>query len=163
LFSIYPYPLPDNALSGRYSRDGCYTDCFMTEIPRPVSFSQYINTFYTTPLFKLERFILTWTVSKPSTDAQAKDIADGTGNAFAAWTVEARTENQLLMCDFVSRTRSWFMVVPLEKGTRLYFGSAIVPGIGRSTIEWQYRGLIGFHRVYSRALLHAARSQLKKL
>ena len=30
------------------------------------------------------------------------------------WDVEARGENQLLMCVFQRRTRSWLMVVPLE-------------------------------------------------
>ena len=105
LFSIQTCPLPDDALLRRYCRDGSYTDCYMTEIPIPISHAQYVNAFYTTPLFKLERFILTWTVSKPSTDAQASQLADGLTESFAAWTVEARTENQLLMCDFASRTR----------------------------------------------------------
>jgi hypothetical protein len=134
----------------------------MTEIPIPVSHAQYVNAFYTTPLFKLERFILTWTVSKPSTDTQARQLADGLTNSFAAWTVEARTEDQLLMCDFVSRTRSWLMIIPLENGTRLYFGSAIVSKTGKSTLELGFRALIGFHKIYSVALLYAARSRLKK-
>lgn len=160
--SIQPCPLPDNALLNKYRRDGGYTDCYMTEISIPVSHAQYVNAFYTTTLFKLERFILTWTVSKPSTDTQAKQLADGTRDAFAAWTVEERIEDQLLMCDFVSRTRSWLMVAPLEKGTRLYFGSAIVSKTGKSTVELGYRALIGFHKMYSVALLYAARSRLEK-
>ena len=163
LFPIQPCLLPDEALLGRYSSNGSYTDCYMTEIPIPVSQAQYVNAFYTTPLFKLERFILTWTVSKPSTDIQAKQLADGTRDAFAAWTVEAWTENQLLMCDFLSRTRSWLMVLPLESGTRLYFGSAIVSKTGKSTLELGFRALLGFHRLYSVALLHAARSRLENL
>jgi len=134
----------------------------MTEIPISVSHAQYVNAFYTTPLFKLERFILTWTVSKPSTDAQAKQLANGLTDKFAAWTVEARAENQLLMCDFANRTRSWFMIAPLEKSTRLYFGSAVVPRTGKSTLEFGYRSLIGFHKMYSVALLYAARARLKK-
>ena len=162
-FSIQPCPLPDNALLNKYHRDGGYTDCYMTEIPVSVSHAQYVNAFYTTALFKLERFILTWTVSKPSTDAQAKQLVDGLTDSFAAWTVEARTKDQLLMCDFVSRTRSWFMVVPLEKGTRLYFGSAIVSKTGKSTLEFGYRALIGFHKMYSVALLYAAKTWLKNL
>jgi hypothetical protein len=165
-FSIQPCPPPDNALLNKYRRDGGYTDCYVTEIPIPVSHAHYVNAFYTTALFKLERFILTWTVSKPSTDMQAKQLADGTRDAFAAWTVEARTEKQLLMCDFVSRTRSWLMILPLESGTRLYFGSAVVPVVnsrtGKSTLGLGVRLLLGFHKVYSVALLYAARSRLEK-
>lgn len=163
MFLIQSCPLPDEALLGRYSRDGSYTDCYMADIPISVSHSQYVTAFYTTTLFKLERFILKWTVFKLSTDAQAKQLADGLIESFAAWTVEARTENQLLMCDFASRTRSWLMVLPLEKGTRLYFGSAVVPKKGKSTLELGVRLLIGFHQLYSVVLLYAARWQLEEL
>ena len=50
---------------------------------------------------------------------------------FAAWHVENRSENEILMCDFRGRTRSWLMVAPVstvsDARTRLYFGSAVVP------------------------------------
>lgn len=167
MFTIQPYPLPVDSLLNRYHRDSGYTDCYMTEILFSVSHAQYVNSFYTTFVFKLERFILTWTVSKPSTDMQAKQLADGARDTFAAWTVEARTEDQLLMCDFVSRTRSWLMIEPLENGTRLYFGSAIVPGTnpktGRSSLGLFFTALLGFHRIYSAVLLYAAKSRLKTL
>jgi hypothetical protein len=169
LFSIHPDPLPDASLLGRYHRDdGAYTDCYATDIALPVSHAQYISAFYTTSVFKLERFILTWTVFKPSTDAQARQLAEGMRDAFAAWTVEARTENQLLMCDFVSRTRSWLMVLPLESGgTRLYFGSAIATVIdsrtGKPTLGLFFRALLGFHKIYSVVLLYAAKSRLEAL
>ena len=162
LSPIQTCPLPDEALLCRYSRDGSYTDCYMTEVPISISHSQFVYSFYTTPLFKLERFILTWTVSKPSTDTQAKQLADGLTDKFAAWTVEARAENQLLMCDFASRTRSWLMTVPLERCTRLYFGSAVVPRRDKSTLGLGVRGLLGFHKPYSVALLYAARLRLGK-
>jgi len=165
LFSIKSCPLPDDALLSKYSSNGAYVDCFMTDIPFSVSHKQYVTSFYTTPLFKLERFILTWTVSKPSTDVQVEQLADGSTQAFAAWTVEARAENQLLMCDFIRRTRSWLMVVPLGSGgTRLYFGSAVVPIVdsrtGKSTLGFIFSVLLGFHRLYSVALLYAAKSRV---
>ncbi len=163
IFPIQTCPLPNDALLGRYSSKGSYTDGYMTEISMSVSHPQFVNAFYATPLFKLERFILTWTVSKPSTDSQAKQLADGLIDKFAAWTVEARTKNQLLMCDFMSRTRSWLMVVPLEKGTRLYFGSAVVPGRGKSRLGLGVHLLLGFHKVYSVVLLYAAKVRLKNL
>jgi hypothetical protein len=74
-------------------------------------------------LFKLERLLLARLVSKSSTDAQAGQLACGTLDSFAAWSVEERREDQLLMCDFPGRTRSWLMVSAMEgensEGTRL--------------------------------------------
>jgi len=168
LFSVQPYPLPADSLLGHYHRDdGSYTDCYATEIAIPVSHAQYVNAFYTTSVFKFERFILTWTVNRPSTDSQAKQLAEGQRDAFAAWTIEARTENQLLMCDFASRTRSWLMIEPLENGTRLYFGSAIVPATNprtsKSSLGLFFTTLIGFHRIYSRVLLYVAKRRLEAL
>jgi len=168
LLSVQPYPLPADSLLGRYHSDnGSYTDCYATETAIPVTHAQYVNAFYTTFVFKLERFILTWTVNKPSTDAQAKQLAEEARDAFAAWTVEARAENQLLMCDFVSRTRSWLMIEPFESGTRLYFGSAAVPTTnpktGKSSLGLFFIALIGFHRIYSLVLLYAARKRLEAL
>ena len=160
--------LPQHALLRRYLGGGAYADCYVTEIARPATHVEYVAAFYTTPLFKLERLILAWLVDRPSTDAQALALAAGTREAFAAWAVEARADDQLLLTDFRGRTRSWLMVekarIPGEPGTRLYFGSAVVPVThsksGRPTLGWSYRALLGFHRLYSRALLQAAKSRL---
>ena len=88
-------------------------------------------------------------------------LAEGDIDMFAAWSVEARTENQLLMCDFQSRTRSWFMVTD----KRLYFGSAVVPvrdpETGEKSLGSTYSALLGFHRLYSRALLYFAVRRLQ--
>lgn len=145
---------------------GAYTDCYVTEIARTVSLPEYVEAFYTTPIFKLERLILKWSVSKPSTDAEARHLAHGATDAFAAWSVEVRASDQLLLCDFLRRTRSWLMVSAIDSygsGTRLYFGSAIVPvrsRSGQTTLGFAFNSLLGFHKLYSRALLRAARSRL---
>ena len=170
MFSVEPCPIPDGALLNNYLREGTYTDCYVTDIRGSVSHVQYVLAFYTTSVFKLERLILKLAVSRPSTDAEAKQLATGSIDAFAAWDVEARSENQLLMCDFQRRTRSWLMVVPIESAsgtrTRLYFGSAVVPvkhsRTGKVTLGFVFRALLGFHRVYSAVLLSAARSRLEK-
>ncbi|MDO8372388.1 MAG: hypothetical protein Q7T39_10710, partial [Polaromonas sp.] len=119
-----------------------------------------------------ERLLLAWLVSKPSTDAQASQLASGTLDSFAAWSVEERCEDQLLMCDFQGRTRSWLMVVPAEgesaASTRLYFGSAVVParapraGARTPGLGLTFRLLLGFHKLYSRALLFSAKSRLMR-
>jgi hypothetical protein len=121
-------------------------------------------------LFKLERFILKWAVSRPSTDAQAARLAAGETEKFAAWSVEERSVNQLLLADFTGRTRSWLMVMPMDNDnsprTRLYFGSAIVPvkngKSGQYRFGFIYRSLQRFHRMYSVALLYAAKQNLHK-
>jgi hypothetical protein len=168
MLSIEPCPLPPDALLASYRAAGAYTDCYCTEIPGAVTPAQYIEAFYTTNVFKLERLILRWAVSRPSTDSEAQQLAAGAIDAFSAWRVEGRTENQLLMCDMHGRTRSWFMVVPgnAQEGsfTRLYFGSAVVPVTdsrsGKRSMGWVFGALLGLHRIYSVVLLRAARNRL---
>lgn len=163
--SIAAGDLPSGALLQKYVYPGAYTDCFFTEIPRPVPLPEYVDAFYTTLVFKLERFILKHAVKKPSTDLDAQRLAWAEIDSFAAWTVEARATDQLLMCDFLSRTRSWLMVLPVEGGTRLYFGSAVVPvrrNSGELTLGSTYLSLMGFHKLYSRILLHSARALLMR-
>jgi hypothetical protein len=155
--------LPSTALLQKYAYPGAYTDCYCTEIGRAISLPEYIDAFYTTRVFKLERLILAHVVNKPSTDRDAHQLARAEIGAFAAWTVEARTPDQLLMCDYLRRTRSWLMAVPVVGGTRLYFGSAVVPvrrKSGELTLGSAYRSLMGFHKLYSRILLSSARSRL---
>lgn len=160
--------LPPDALLARYRRQGAYTDCYHVDLPGPVPFEAYVEAFYTTRLFKTERLLLRLLARRPSTDAQARQLAHGQATAFAAWTVEARATDQLLLCDFMKRTRSWLMVLPAEGGavpaTRLYFGSAVVPlstsASGRASFGLAFHALGGFHRLYTRALLSAARSRL---
>lgn len=145
-------PLPANALLQKYVRAGAYTDCFYTDFPENITLADYVEAFYTTWLFKLERVILRLLVHKPSTDQQVQALANGQLEVFAAWRVEDRDPHQLLMSDFRDHTRSWFM---LEPG-RLYFGSAVIPKDRPS-----YKLLLGLHRLYSRALLATARSRLQ--
>jgi hypothetical protein len=161
--------LPPGALLNEYRGGGAYTDAYFTEVPGAVSHSEYVEAFYTTPVFKLERLLLRWLVSKPSTDVQARQLALGTLSAFAAWNVERRAADQVLLSDFTGRTKSWLMVVAVENSgaqlsTRLYFGSAVIPVIhkksGRPTLGFTFRSLLGFHKIYSRVLLHAARLRL---
>lgn len=155
--------LPNHALLTRYRQSGAYADCYAAEIAGSVSHAEYVEAFYTTPVFRLERLILRWLVARPSTDAEARQLAWGELDTFAAWSVEARAVNQLLLCDFRGRTRSWLMVEALPgapPGTRLYFGSAVVPArnsdAARTGPGFVFGALLGFHRLYSRILLKSA-------
>jgi len=169
VFSVEKCAVPGNAMLAKYSMDGTYTDCYATEIPGRISLAEFVFAFYTTFIFRLERLILKWVVAKPSTDAQARQLADGASERFAAWHVEDRSENEILMRDFRGRTRSRLMVASVSTvsgaRTRLYFGSAVVPirnaKTGELSLGFGVQALLGFHKVYSVLLLYSAKSRIK--
>lgn len=157
--------LPDGALLQRYRQmPGAYTDCFTGSVGRSVSAAEFIEAFYTTGLFKCERFVL-FLIGRGCTDEDARKLARGEADKFAAWTVEGRSADQLLVCDFAKLTRSWLMAVPADNGaTRLFFGSAVVPGAkdrdGNPQPTAGFRYLQPVHAFYARALLRAAARKL---
>lgn len=168
--AIQTAELPQVALLNKYKQEGAYTDCYFMDMPRAISKAEYVEAFYTTGVFKVERAILSMLASKPSSDRQAKQLATGKANQFSAWSVEDQTPNQLLLCDFQGRTRSWLMSVVNESGgstkTRLYFGSAVVPNVdpasGRKSFGFVFHALMGFHRLYSRTLMASACARLMR-
>ena len=134
-----------------------------------MSHAEFVEAFYTGGLFKLERLLLRVLLSKPSTDLQARQLAAGELKEFGAWTVEARADDQLLLCAIDGRTRSWLMVstTDVPGGTRLYFGSALLPArktgnasTGKPMMGFVFKALLSFHNFYSRALLSAAARRL---
>jgi hypothetical protein len=167
--SIRRCELPVRALHKRYQSEGSYADCYTTVVRGAVSQSQFVEAFYTTPLFKLERLILLVLLGKVSTDEEARRLAAGQSDKFAAWTVEARAEDQLLMCDFMSSTRSCLMTEREERDgdvvTRLYFGSVVVrkadQETGKRKMGLSFKIMLPFHKVYSRGLLAAAKFRVK--
>jgi hypothetical protein len=160
-------PLPRGALLEVY-RDmpGAYTDCFSVRVNRKLDVAEFIEAFYTTILFKCERLVL-MLIGRGFTDAAVRALARGRTQAFAAWAVEKRTHNQILVCDLVGLTRSWLMVVEAadsEAATHLYFGSAVV---ARSKVRngnpqpgGGFRLLQPLHAIYAKALLGAAAKRL---
>jgi hypothetical protein len=145
-------------------RWGHYGDCFSVQVDSSVTLGQFVFAFYTSPVFRIERLILRVLVGAASSDAQAREIAEGRGTAFAVWTVGERTATQLLMCDRYGKTRSWFRVAPQAAGgTLLQFGSAVAARPAKAESVKMSRGfgvLLGFHRFYSRVLLAAARRRV---
>jgi hypothetical protein len=144
----------------------------VTQVPGAITQAAFIEAFYTSPLFKIERILLQVLASKPATDADAKALASGTANRFSAWRVEAQSPTELLLADFTGRTRSWLMAAPAPltneaPSTLLYFGSAVVPlpsqGGQAPHMGWGFHALLGFHRLYSRLLLRAACQRVSRL
>jgi len=161
VLAIEKSPIPAHTLIDKLSANGAYADCYSTEIAGQIPFPQLIIAFYTTPLFKMERLILKLFVRKPSTDADVRQLADNAADKFAAWTVEARADNEMLMCDFLGRTRSWLMVMPIDDSrTRLYFGSAVGARPGSNSPGFVFRALLGFHQLYSVLLLYSAKRKI---
>jgi hypothetical protein len=169
--------LPDDAILQRYRHPssatdaGAFTDCYTLTLEGTVTLADFVNAFYTTAVFKLERIILKYLARKPSSDEEAKKLSRAEVDRFSAWAVEDRTHDQLLMCDFRGRTRSWFMVVPMsarnEVATKLYFGSAVVPAHSKQSARPEpgkaFGLLLGLHRIYSIVLLHSAGKRLGTL
>ena len=163
--SVRPCALPTGTLLGVYAQSGAFTDCYAIELTRQVTQSEFVEAFYTTSVFKVERWLLATFLSYPSTDAEAHQLAAGSLSTFSAWSVEQSSPNQILLA--AGHTRSWLMASPVESSsstTRLYFGSAVVPsrsaGSGVPRMGWQFRALLGFHKAYSRVLLAAASRKL---
>jgi len=153
--TVRPCELPASALLRKYQVGKTYADCYVTEVAGAVTHPAFVEAFYTTRLFKLERAILGWLLARPSTDIEARQLAAGEIGSFAAWRVEARDANQLLLGDFTGRTKSWLMVAAIDgpattPRTRLYFGSAVVAKqdarTGQRTMGFGFHALLGFHR-----------------
>jgi hypothetical protein len=168
--NIQPCEVPQNSLLSRYKADAGFADCYVTEVTGAISQAVFIEAFYTTPLFKIERTILKHFVAKPATDADARRLAAGIATSFSAWNVEGQSQSELLLADCSGRTLSWLMALPVgEPGrwssTRLYFGSAVVPrhraGTRESDMGGPFHALLGFHRLYSRLLLRAASRRVR--
>jgi hypothetical protein len=159
--------LPSDALSASYQEQGAFVDCYYMDIVKDISLEQYIQAFYTTALFKLERSLLSLATFKRTKDEDAVELSLGKTDQYSIWTVEGREYNQIMLRDFTGNTRSWLMVQKPnenEAGTRLYFGSVVVPKDvtkdGQGSFGALFHLLDKFHEVYSRALLSAAYRKL---
>ena len=163
MLKISTSPLPDNALLRRYcDGSGHHTDCFSVAVSQQVDLPQFVEAFYTAPLFRCERVVLKFAAKRPSTDEDAADIANGKTTRFAAWDVEDRSEYQLLMCDMTSKTRSWFMTRQVACGTQLYFGSAVTVDQKTGRLGFLFNALLPLHKIYSHALLKGAVKRLSQ-
>ena len=144
-----------------YQRGGeVHCDCYLTDVAGRVSLGAFVTAFMTTRLFRAERLVLRL-AGRPSSDDEVRGLATGEAERFAAWTVEARTETELLLADATGRTRSYYAVRPGGAGTELLFGSAVLPR-GDSGLGLTFRMLMPFHQIYAPALLKAAARNLPR-
>lgn len=150
---------PGRLIADYAERAGHFTDCYSCVVSGQVTLADYVAAFYTSPLFRAERFVLRVAARAPSTDAQARAVADGQSERFAIWTVETRRQTELMMAERSGRTKSWFMVSGQGSDTRLLFGTVVVPVRSKSgdlVLGPVFDSLKGAHTIYARALLAAA-------
>jgi hypothetical protein len=157
--------LPETSLLHAYCDAGAYADCYALDVGGAVTLARYVTAFYTSAVFRPERWLLSLVLRMPSTDEEAMRLGEGTTDRFAAWTVEARDVDQIMLCDYQARTRSWLMVAPLPGGgTRLYFGTAVTTidktRTGRALARTTFHALLWFHKLYARALIGGAARRL---
>ena len=166
MFSVTQRPVPEQSLLKPYDdMEGCSADCFETLISGAFGFADYVEAFFTTPLFRAERWILGWAISKPSRDAEIRALAQGNGNGFAAWEVEDRGPHQLLLTVTNGSVRTWLMMIPAQAPdttTKLLFGSAVLPKPETGEKGFIYKALGGFHIIYSKLLLWSAKRRMKQ-
>jgi len=86
--------IPEGSLLQRCVSEGVFADCYCTALPVRVSHAEYVEAFYTTAVFKAERWLLKWALSRPSSDRDAHQRAIGASHTFAAWRVEGRDANE---------------------------------------------------------------------
>ena len=154
-------PVRPQSLLGAYAARGAFTDCYAMTVPFTVSLPEFVDAFYTTGLFKVERWLLARLLKIESSDEQAHQLAHGMSTRFSAWRVEDRSGSEILLD--AGQTRSWLGVVPAEghdARTTLLFGSAVVPMRPGGRFGLAFHALLGFHRLYSKLLLSAAARKL---
>lgn len=161
-------PLPDDSLLARHRGPECYRDAFRVEVPGDVSLAELITVFFGSGAFLPERTALRL-IGRGAGRAEIAELADGRAKRFAAWELEAREENELLMHDFLDKTCCWLAVSPGGEAPDLA-GGLPRPGAGR-TYLWFGTGVRDFegpiisrlreaHRWYARWLLAGAARRL---
>jgi hypothetical protein len=158
---------PDGSvIAEQAALDGYYTDCFSIDKDSAVTLADFITAFYKTPLFRLERLLLKVTPKGGMSDADVDALARSKGDSISMWQVEQRREAEILLS--AGRTKSWLMVSPHNGGTRLFFGTVVVPEPPKRAGQAPRLGpvfdsLMGAHKVYSRLLLGSAAQKLSRV
>ncbi len=170
MFKSRQSPLPEGSFLARYlDREGAYTDCFRVDVPGGPDLPAYIETFFDSWVFRLERRVLTLAGKGPATRKTVEALAHQDAQRFAAWIVRERDDSQILM--EVPRTpiRTWLRVLPSDEQpghVRLYFGSALVPPHrtdgAPARLGPLFRWTTGLHKLYSHILLDAAARDWKR-
>ena len=92
-------PPPDDSLIAPFGKaPGHYADAFTTELDAPISLQDLITAFYTSPLFRAEHLVLRL-AGRGGAAGELDALAAGQGARFAAWSVQARKDGEMLLAD----------------------------------------------------------------
>lgn len=139
--------VPEGSLLAEFGPPNAYRDCFTCDMPGSVSLEQFVERFYCSAAFRPERVVL-GLIGRGASNGDARAVAQGDVESFAAWNVVSRRDDEVLLQDFRGATASWFSVRSIGTSTQLLFGSWVgEPDRG------VVRALMPFHRWYSRVLL----------
>lgn len=157
--------IPEWSLLAPYAQPPHYTDHFCISVSAEVTVEQWTAAFFSSRVFRLERFLLNRVFRDKATDDAARALSQGRSDAFSAWTVERRGQGQLLLKSGITRT--WLAAAPrvatngsADGTTELYLGSAVLGAFERSIAAWVLRTTLVPHRAYSRALLRSGKRKL---
>jgi hypothetical protein len=158
--AIHACAVPEGSLLAAAVREGGYADAYRVALGQGATLAEWVEAFYTSPVFRLERGLIARAMDLPAGDADARALASGAASRFSAWQVQARTADELLVA--AGRTRSWFRVEPAATAgspALVFFGSAVLPrrSGGMGGAFWL---LLGFHKLYSRLLIVSALRRL---
>ncbi|MTI09151.1 hypothetical protein [Curvivirga aplysinae] len=160
--------IPLNSFMNFYHESpGHHADAFVGQIDGIVTLEDYILAFFDSPIFRIERSILSLFLLRRIKQSEIKELASGRSQQFALWKTKKRNEEELLLEVGDSQIRTWFHTEQEQSNkTKLYFGSAIVPDTtsknAKEGIGFTFRFFMGFHKLYSRILLQSALKKLKR-
>jgi len=145
---VTPCPVPEGSLLAEFGPASAHGDCYAKEVTGDVTLAQHIEAFYCSWAFRPERLALSL-IGRGASSKDARALARGEVESFAAWDVVGRRDTEILLQDFTGATASWLAVEALEGGrTRLLFGSWVGKP-DRGLVRW----LMPLHAGYSRVLL----------
>ena len=109
LVNVVSVPLREHSLiAGQSLHERYVTNCFRNEIPKTVDLSDFIDAFYKTPLFRLERLVLSLATTGRMRDVDITALSKGQVDRISVWQVETRLDAQILLS--AGGTKSWLMV-----------------------------------------------------
>lgn len=146
---VQPIDVPAGSLLAAFGKAEDYRDCFARTVEGAVSLDAFIERFYCSMAFQPERLALSL-IGRGASNDDARAVASGKAETFAAWDVMERRENEILLRDFQGATASWLSVqISADPAsTRLMFGSWVGGPESRAV-----KALMGFHVLYSKVLL----------
>lgn len=162
--------VPEGSFLKAYEgREGCETDCFQADVPGHPDIDRFVHIFFDTWVFRIERRLLALLGEDYATSEDVAALAGRSSDTLAAWTVQDRSADEIILAFKRPRGRTWLQATQLDGSlgsTRLRFGSALLPNIDSegqtASISWGLKIGLPLHRLYARLLLAAAARDWKK-